>query len=70
MELETLFFRKVVLKMDDTERIYKRIERYKELIAKIESGIEEVPEQGKNGQMVALQLLKSELVNLQQTLTV
>lgn len=46
--------------MDATEKIKAAIERQKELIAKIELSMSNVPMQGKDCQLFALEQLKSE----------
>jgi hypothetical protein len=68
VELKALFSGKVVIRMDEKERISERIERQNELISKIEAGMDGVPDLGKNGQLVVLQLLKSELASFEQAL--
>ena len=52
--------------MNELERIQRKIEQQKSLIATIEANMYKIPEQSRNNQMILLQLIKGQLTNLEQ----
>ena len=54
--------------MNDSERISKMIEQQKELIARAEAKMSEVPAENSKTQNLSLELMKKELVSIEQKL--
>lgn len=52
----------------DTERIQKMMEQKKDIIAKLEEKWNEIPQQDVESQTIVLELLKGELVQMEQML--
>lgn len=55
--------------MNEMERIQKEIDRQKEIIEKLEAKWNEVPEESKDSQTIALELLKAEIADMERKLT-
>lgn len=50
--------------MNERERIQRKIEQQKSLIATIEANMGQIPNENRNSQMIMLQLIKDQLTNL------